>query len=152
MDALRSSATEARAQHARIELGRTLAYAEAAARAEDQLVLADEAAAERAQIVRFIGPEVRALHWAGDAPVLPTGLPVRTRRQSSPLTRREQEVAVLVARGLTNKQIADALVIAEGTAGIHVDHILSKLGFHSRTQVAVWVADRSVVPRNRPLE
>jgi DNA-binding NarL/FixJ family response regulator len=152
MDLLRSSASEARAQRARIELGRTLACLEAAARAQHQLALADQAAAERAQIVRFVGPEVRALNWAGDAPALSGQLTGRTGRQSSPLTRREQEVAVLVAQGFTNKQIAEALVIAEGTAGIHVDHILTKLRFHSRTQVAVWLADHAAFPRNRPPE
>ena len=57
------------------------------------------------------------------------------------LTRREREVAMLVARGLTNRQIADALTIAEGTAGVHVDHILSKLGFRSRAQVAAWAVE-----------
>jgi non-specific serine/threonine protein kinase len=57
------------------------------------------------------------------------------------LTRREREVAVLIARGLTNRQIADALVISAGTARIHVDHILAKLAFQSRTQVAAWVVE-----------
>jgi non-specific serine/threonine protein kinase len=53
-------------------------------------------------------------------------------------------VTVLVAQGLTNRQIAEALVIAEGTAGVHVDHILTKLGFHSRTQLALWAVDRGL--------
>jgi DNA-binding NarL/FixJ family response regulator/energy-coupling factor transporter ATP-binding protein EcfA2 len=152
IDVLRSSAKEARSQRARIELGRTLACLEAVARATDLGVLADETADERAQIVRLVGPEVRALDWAREVPVLPAELPIRGKRRASPLTRREQEVAVLVARGLTNKQIAEALVIAEGTAGIHIDHILNKLGFHSRAQVAVWVADQAALPRNRPPE
>jgi predicted ATPase/DNA-binding CsgD family transcriptional regulator len=58
-----------------------------------------------------------------------------------PLTRREQEVALLIARGMTNRQIAEALVVSEGTARIHVDHILSKLAFHRRTQIARWVLE-----------
>jgi DNA-binding CsgD family transcriptional regulator len=57
-----------------------------------------------------------------------------------PLTPREREVAALLARGLTNRQIAEALVITEGTANLHVKHILGKLGFGSRAQVAVWAA------------
>jgi DNA-binding CsgD family transcriptional regulator len=57
-----------------------------------------------------------------------------------PLTRREREVAVLISRGLTNKQIGEVLVIAEGTVNIHVGNILGKLGFSSRSQVAAWVA------------
>ncbi|MDV7355186.1 protein kinase [Rhodococcus oxybenzonivorans] len=58
------------------------------------------------------------------------------------LTRREREVANLVAEGLTNRQIAERLVIAQRTAQGHVEHILSKLGFTSRTQIAAWVAGR----------
>ncbi|MBI3966744.1 MAG: AAA family ATPase, partial [Chloroflexi bacterium] len=54
------------------------------------------------------------------------------------LTRREREVVALVARGLTNRQIAEELVIAEGTARIHVEHALAKLNLHSRTQLAAW--------------
>jgi predicted ATPase/DNA-binding CsgD family transcriptional regulator len=62
------------------------------------------------------------------------------------LTPREREVAVLVAQGLSNRQIAAALLVAEGTAGIHVDHILTKLGFHSRAQVAAWAVTHGLVP------
>ena len=60
------------------------------------------------------------------------------------LTPREGEVAALVARGLTNRQIGAALVITEGTARLHVKHILQKLGFSSRSQVAVWAVDRGL--------
>ncbi|MEU8266298.1 LuxR C-terminal-related transcriptional regulator [Sphaerisporangium sp. NPDC049002] len=61
----------------------------------------------------------------------------------SPLTRRETEIARLVARGLSNKEIAATLIIAQRTAEGHIEHILSKLGFHSRAQVAVWAAEQS---------
>ena len=57
---------------------------------------------------------------------------------TSALTRREREVASLVARGFSNRRIADALVIAESTATVHVKHILAKLEFVSRAQVAAW--------------
>ena len=60
-------------------------------------------------------------------------------RQESTLTRREQEVAALVAQGLTNRQIAERLFISERTAEHHVEQIRSKLGFHSRAQVAAWI-------------
>jgi len=60
--------------------------------------------------------------------------------QACELTAREWEVAQLIAQGATNRQIADSLVITEGTAANHVLHILGKLGFSSRTQIAVWAA------------
>ena len=62
------------------------------------------------------------------------------RRSASPLTAREHEIVVLIARGLSNRQIADELVISPATAARHVANILSKLGFTSRTQVASWAA------------
>ncbi|MEU4464922.1 LuxR C-terminal-related transcriptional regulator [Streptomyces sp. NPDC024017] len=55
------------------------------------------------------------------------------------LTRRETEVAQLVAEGLANQQIADRLVIARRTAEGHVERILSKLGFSNRSQIAAWM-------------
>ncbi|MGW4125692.1 ATP-binding protein, partial [Nocardia sp. NPDC004711] len=59
------------------------------------------------------------------------------------LTKRERQVADLIARGLTNKAIATRLVISARTADGHVEHILTKLGFTSRTQIAAWVAEQS---------
>ncbi|MDF3150007.1 LuxR C-terminal-related transcriptional regulator, partial [Streptomyces sp. T21Q-yed] len=56
------------------------------------------------------------------------------------LTRRETEVAELVAQGLANQQIADRLVIARRTAEGHVERILGKLGFSNRSQIAAWMA------------
>jgi predicted ATPase/DNA-binding NarL/FixJ family response regulator len=56
------------------------------------------------------------------------------------LSRREREVAVLITRGLTNRQIAAELVISERTADTHVQNILNKLGFSTRAQVAAWAA------------
>jgi predicted ATPase/DNA-binding CsgD family transcriptional regulator len=64
--------------------------------------------------------------------------------QSTPLTRREREVAVLVAQGLTNRLIAERLVISEMTADSHVSHILRKLGFRSRAQVASWAVEQGL--------
>jgi non-specific serine/threonine protein kinase len=57
---------------------------------------------------------------------------------AGPLTRREREVAALVARGLSNRAIAEALSISEKTVANHLDHILTKLDFRSRAQVAAW--------------
>jgi len=67
-------------------------------------------------------------------------------RQPSGLSAREQEVAQLVARGLSNREIAAALVVSERTAQNHVQHILNKLGFAKRSQIAAWVAGRSRSP------
>jgi adenylate cyclase len=58
---------------------------------------------------------------------------------AGPLSAREREVAALVARGYTNRQIAEELVIAETTAVRHVANILNKLGFRSRAQIAAYV-------------
>ena len=66
--------------------------------------------------------------------------------RAGPLTPRETQVAVLVARGLTNREIAAELVIAEGTAANHVQHILAKLGGHSRKQIAAWAVERGLYP------
>ncbi|MBV9601660.1 MAG: helix-turn-helix domain-containing protein [Chloroflexi bacterium] len=62
------------------------------------------------------------------------------------LTAREAQVAELVGRGLTNRQIADTLVVTEATAAKHVEHILDRLGFSSRSQIAAWVASRAEGP------
>ena len=56
------------------------------------------------------------------------------------LTRREREIAELVAQGQSNREIADKLFIAERTAEGHVEQIRNKLGFTSRAQVAAWAA------------
>lgn len=62
---------------------------------------------------------------------------------STLLTPREREIALLIADGLSNKQIASRLTISTRTAEGHVEHILSKLGFTSRTQVAAWVVSHA---------
>ncbi|HEY1297915.1 MAG TPA: tetratricopeptide repeat protein, partial [Chloroflexota bacterium] len=59
--------------------------------------------------------------------------------ETNPLSRREREVAALLAEGFSNRQIAERLVIAEKTAALHVEHILAKLGVRSRWQAADWV-------------
>jgi non-specific serine/threonine protein kinase len=64
------------------------------------------------------------------------------------LTRRERQIAELIREGLSNKEIADTLVISRRTAETHVENILTKLGFTSRTQVATWVAEQSSSPED----
>jgi len=69
--------------------------------------------------------------------------PARSGSSPTTLTRREREIAELVAKGLSNKEIAGQLVISPRTAEAHVEHILTKLGFNSRAQIATWVAART---------
>lgn len=61
------------------------------------------------------------------------------------LTRRERGVAALIAEGLSNRQIATDLFITEGTVANHVVHILDKLGYNSRAQIAVWATRQDLV-------
>ena len=63
------------------------------------------------------------------------------------LTLREQEVADLIAEGLSNKEIAAKLQIAQRTAENHVERIFGKLGLSSRTQLALWMRDRRDTPK-----
>jgi predicted ATPase/DNA-binding NarL/FixJ family response regulator len=60
------------------------------------------------------------------------------------LTAREREIATLITRGLSNRGIADELVISPATAARHVANIFSKLGFTSRAQLAAWAAQREI--------
>lgn len=86
----------------------------------------DALAAPSAELVRRLGP--------GDGGLSP----------------REAEVAALVAEGLSNRQVAGRLVISERTAGNHVAHILTKLGFTSRSQIAAWASPRMSSPMSDP--
>lgn len=64
---------------------------------------------------------------------------------ADPLTRRERQVAALVAEGMTNRGIAGELVLSQRTVDGHVDRILTKLGFSRRAQIAAWWA-RNLLP------
>jgi DNA-binding CsgD family transcriptional regulator len=67
-----------------------------------------------------------------------------TKKTFEGLTQRERVVAALIARGKSNREIADELVIAPRTIETHVHSILSKLGFTSRAQIAVWAAEKGL--------
>ena len=83
-----------------------------------------------------------------DKPTLPTDSALRLIREinkpsdqtptEDPLTEREMEVLRLIARGLTNQEIADKLVISERTVRTHVSNILEKLHLANRTQAALY--------------
>ncbi len=64
------------------------------------------------------------------------------------LTRRELEVASLAARGFTNRSIAGQLHLSVRTVDTHVDHVLTKLGFSTRTQLAAWAYESGLAPKD----
>jgi predicted ATPase/DNA-binding CsgD family transcriptional regulator len=63
-------------------------------------------------------------------------------RELNDLSQREREIATLIARGFSNRRIANELVVGQPTVATHVQHILAKLGLASRAQVAVWVSQQ----------
>jgi DNA-binding NarL/FixJ family response regulator len=73
-----------------------------------------------------------------------------TKRQSEAgkfggLTTREREVTRYLSQGISNREIAEILVLSERTVENHVQNILNKLGFDSRSQIAVWAVERGLV-------
>jgi predicted ATPase/DNA-binding CsgD family transcriptional regulator len=102
------------------------------ARTEGQRLSVDQAAAE-------------ALSLGHPAPTAPPHASEQEASGVSRLSRREREVAALVSRGLTNRQIAEELVIGERTVDTHVANILSKLELSSRTQIATWSVEHGLV-------
>jgi ATP/maltotriose-dependent transcriptional regulator MalT len=75
--------------------------------------------------------------------VAPT--PRRAAKQAfAGLTERERQVATLVAQGHSNRTIAATLVVSERTIEKHIENVLSKLGFTSRAQIAVWAVERGL--------
>ena len=91
------------------------------------------------------GDRITAVLWPdgkrGAAPAAESGLP---------LTPREREVAELIARGLTNRQIATQLFIAERTVDTHAGRIMAKLGCANRAQVAAIVVATSMRTTTEP--
>ncbi|WP_330256934.1 protein kinase [Nocardia sp. NBC_00565] len=84
---------------------------------------------------RAMGMDEAVAYALGEQPTDTTAAP----GPGGALTKRERQVAELIAQGLTNKQIATKLVISPRTADGHVEHILTKLGFTSRAQIAAWI-------------
>ncbi|MCB0195959.1 MAG: DUF2791 family P-loop domain-containing protein [Anaerolineae bacterium] len=77
-------------------------------------------------------------------PTKPRLLRQAANRELGGLTRRERQVAAVVAQGLSNQEIANELVVSVKTVEAHVSRILSKLGFSSRAQVAAWAVDKGL--------
>jgi DNA-binding NarL/FixJ family response regulator len=114
-----------------------LAIALMARRAGDDEQRAADAAAEADRMVQTLGMAL----YADRARAL--NAQVRSATPPTPLSPREMDVARLVADGLTNRQVAERLVISERTAQNHVQHVLTKLGFNTRSQIAAWLAGMS---------
>lgn len=81
-----------------------------------------------------------------DANVTKQAMERLTQMPGSDLTEREREVLTLIARGYTNKQIADTLYVSEKTARNHVSHILEKLGLSRRSEAAAFAVEHKLVP------
>jgi DNA-binding CsgD family transcriptional regulator len=90
-------------------------------------------------------PDVRARFQEGTNALLPRprgSTPLRAEKgRFGGLTAREREIAALVAGGKSNREIADTLVVSERTVAVHITSIHNKLGFNSRTQIAVWAVE-----------
>jgi non-specific serine/threonine protein kinase len=82
------------------------------------------------------------------ARLIPAVLPAIPRRTMKTafggLTERERTVAVLIARGRSNREIAETLILSERTVTTHVSNIFAKLGFTSRAQVATWAGEKGL--------
>jgi pimeloyl-ACP methyl ester carboxylesterase/DNA-binding CsgD family transcriptional regulator len=102
------------------------------------------------RLFRVVGPahpaeaSPSAPPLARAAPAPPSAAAGRRLIPFNPLSRREREVAALVAQGRSNRQIAHELTIAVATADRHVANVLNKLGFHSRAQIAAWAAEQGL--------
>jgi non-specific serine/threonine protein kinase len=94
---------------------------------------------------RAMTPE-QAIEYSLDRgePLLPPPAAHRSGENATALTPREEEVAVLVSRGLTNRQIASELSISEHTVATHITKILKRLGLNSRSRLSAWVAERGL--------
>jgi DNA-binding NarL/FixJ family response regulator len=73
----------------------------------------------------------------------------RRREALAGLTAREVEVLVLLARGLSNKQIAERLVITPKTASNHIEHIYAKIGASSRAAAAMFAVQHGLLPEEK---
>lgn len=99
----------------------------------------------RAELLRSIRL-VASGHSLIDANAKKQAMESLTEMPGSELTEREREVLALVARGYTNKQIADKLYVSEKTARNHVSHILEKLGLSRRSEAAAFAVEHKLVP------
>ena len=126
----------------------------------DEYVTGALRAGAKGFLLKDAGPEllVQAIHAAaqGDALIAPSvtvrllarfaeTAPLRVRSLVIPLTAREEEVAVTVARGLTNVEIAVLLHISLSTVKFHVSSLMAKIGARNRVQVVIWAYETGLV-------
>lgn len=153
-DALTQAESSARAQGDlpwlwRAQCALSRAYSGAGRRADAEAAQG-EARALLLRLAESIGADRREQFLAAAQAYVPQMRPPTARRATkeewSGLTEREREVATHVTRGRSNREIAEALVLSERTVETHIGNILGKLGFASRSQIAVWGAARGLGP------
>ncbi len=94
----------------------------------------------RAALVERIAGEAERLGWRQAAD------------EVARITRRQQEIAIMIAQGLTNAQIAERAVLTSGTVANHIENILRRLDLSSRTQIAVWAVERGLYRSDQDLD
>jgi predicted ATPase/DNA-binding CsgD family transcriptional regulator len=126
--------------------GPLMAYGQLGAHRERCTTIARRRLGDKAFEVEFDRGAQMSFHTAAAYALNETEVPPATASDAAagPLTQREEEIAVLVANGMSNRAIAQALVISQRTAEGHVGHILTKLGFSSRAQIASWATERKL--------
>jgi len=148
---IRERITEPSSPHRRATLEKLLDNARATLGATYDAVWTAGCAAAPADVAAEIladDPEIAA---ASPAPTSPAPTPPAIGRDSASdisigLSAREREVLSLIARGLTNASIAEALVVSRRTVEWHVSNILGKLGLQSRSQLVVWARRHGISP------
>jgi predicted ATPase/DNA-binding CsgD family transcriptional regulator len=97
----------------------------------------------------ILDEELRETFLSSASLLLPRPRPLTPRRATKMafggLTEREREVVILIAKGKSNREIAEWLVVGNRTVEVHVSNILTKLGFTSRAQIAVWAYEKGLV-------
>lgn len=126
--------TIARLRHAELLLERGTEEDRAVASAELSAVVTFW---RRAGAPWYLG---RLRDWARQHGLRLPPAPTSVVRSARALTRREREVAALVTEGLTNREIAERLVIGERTVESHIERIMDKLSRHSRAEIATWMS------------
>lgn len=104
--------------------------------AKTRAALGDTAFERAVALGRALAPEAGLRYALDEAEPTPAAEP------DSGLTKRQHQIAELIAEGLTSKEIAERLVISQRTVESHVDAIRTRLGFHTRSEIAAWVARR----------